>query len=42
MLAAFLAFGTGELAEEIFIHLSQHIAGLAGIIAKADGGHQID
>ena len=41
-LAALLAFGAGELAEEVFIDLAEHVARLAGVVAEADGGHQID
>ena len=41
-LAAALAFGAGEHAEEIFVHPPQHIARLAGIVAEADGGDEID
>lgn len=40
-LAALLAFGAGELAEEIFVDLAQHVARLAGILAEANGGNQI-
>jgi len=45
-LPALLALGAGELAEEVFIDLAEHVPGLAGIIgigiAETDGGHQID
>ncbi len=40
-LPAPLAFGAGELAQEVFIHLAQHVARLAGVVAKADGGDQV-
>ena len=41
-LAAFFAFGAGKLAKKVFIDLAQHVARLAGAVAKADGGYQID
>jgi hypothetical protein len=41
-LAALLALGAGELAEEVFIDLPEHVAGLAGVGTEADGGHQIN
>jgi len=41
-LAAALAFGAGEHAQKIFVHLPQHIARLAGIVAEADGGDEIN
>ena len=40
-LAAFFAFGAGELAEEVFVHLAQDVAGDGLVFAKADGGHQV-
>jgi hypothetical protein len=33
-LAALLALGAGELAEEVFVHLAQHVAGLPGSSPK--------
>ena len=41
-LAALLAFGAGELAEEVFVNLAEHVAGVVDVFAKADGGHQIN
>ena len=41
-LAALLALGAGELAEEVFIDLPEHVTRLAGVVAEADGGDQID
>ncbi|MNG26260.1 hypothetical protein D3C84_1112280 [compost metagenome] len=40
-LPALLAFGAGELAEEVFVDLAEQVAGLVGVAAKADGGDQI-
>ena len=41
-LATLLAFGAGELAEEVFINLAEHVTRLARFVAEADGGDQID
>jgi len=40
-LPAALAFGAGEHAKEVFIHLAQRVAGHAGRVVKTDGGHQV-
>ena len=40
-LAAAFAFGAGELAEKIFIHLSEQVAGTLSGSPKADGGDHI-
>ena len=41
-LPAALALGAGEHSKEVFIDLTQHVPRFAGIVTKADGGHQID
>lgn len=41
-LPAPLAFGAGEHAQEIFVHLAQDVAGLGGVVTKADGGNEVD
>ena len=33
---------TGELTEEVFIYLPQHITGMPRIRAKADGGNKVN
>jgi hypothetical protein len=33
-LAPLLAFGAGELAQEVFVHLTEHVAGLAASVPK--------
>ncbi|MNE90872.1 hypothetical protein D3C80_1884210 [compost metagenome] len=35
-LPTLLAFGQGELAEEVFVYLTEQVASLAGVIAKAN------
>ncbi len=40
-LAAAFAFGTGKLTKEIFIHLTEQVAGALPGGAKADGGDHI-
>ena len=41
-LSAFLAFGAGELREEVFIDAAEHILGAVRRTAKGDIAHQID
>ena len=41
-LPAPLAFGAGKHTEEIFVHLTQDVAGLRWVVTKADGGNQVD
>jgi len=41
-LAAALAFGAGELAEEVFVHAAEHVLGPVGFFAQADVGEQVD
>ncbi len=41
-LAAFLAFGAGELAEEILVNPAQNVFGTACLIAHADSADKID
>ncbi|MCY1443303.1 hypothetical protein D9M71_597090 [compost metagenome] len=41
-LPALLAFGAGELAEEVFVDLAEQVAGLAGVATKATNGNQVD
>jgi len=40
-LAAALAFGAGEHAQEVFLDLAQHVARFTRRDAEADGGHQV-
>ena len=41
-LAAFLALGAGELAEEIFVDPAEDVLGAALGVAQADGGDQVN
>ncbi len=41
-LAALLAFGAGELREEVFVDLAEDVLGAVGRAAEADIAHQVD
>ena len=41
-LAAELALGRGELAEEVFVHPPQPVSGLGPVVLEADAGDQVD
>ncbi|MNG04793.1 hypothetical protein D3C84_879500 [compost metagenome] len=41
-LPALLTFSAGELAEEVFINLSQQITSLIGVTTETDGRDQVD
>ena len=41
-LAAFLAFGAGELAEEVFVDAAENVLRAACFVAQADGADQVD
>ena len=41
-LAAFFAFGEGELAEKIFIHFAEQVSRFRGFIAEGDVADQVD
>jgi hypothetical protein len=41
-LAAFLALGTGELGEEIFVNAAEHVLGAAGLVADPDVGDEVN
>lgn len=41
-LAATLAFGPGELAQEIFVHPAQNVFGAGTFLIERDAGNQVD
>ena len=41
-LAAFLAFGAGELAEEVFVDPAEDVFRAIGFVAEADGADEVD
>ena len=41
-LAAFLPFGIGKLAEEVFIDAAEQVLGLVRILPKTDGADQVN
>ncbi len=41
-LAALLAFGQGELAEEVFVDVAEDVLGLQDGVLERDGGDQVD
>src|SRR5690606_33935543 len=41
-LAGLLALGAGALSEQVFVALTEHVAGLTGLITERDGADQVD